>query len=228
MYLRGALFGRLFYTLELSVHFSKRGDSRRKGGSLSQNRKQSRSIGLSSKEAKKEIMSILESNDYQPTEDSPKSYSAIGIAKYIVQYCLNKKVYISNTKMQKLLYFVYGFFLQKKNRQLFPETFGAWKYGPVNREAYAEFCQFGGESLLLWGDEEGIAQLSEEDKAFVDGILDKYLEKDVSILIADTHKSGYAWDKTRSKNQDVINPEIAIDDIREEFNARASRRLFAR
>jgi uncharacterized phage-associated protein len=50
---------------------------------------------------------------------------------------------ISNLKLQKLLYYMQGFHLAIFNKPLFQEDVVAWSYGPVVREVYQEYKQYG-------------------------------------------------------------------------------------
>ncbi len=50
---------------------------------------------------------------------------------------------VTNLKLQKLLFLCHAFFLVEKGKRLIRGHFLAWKWGPVNREAYDAFQSFG-------------------------------------------------------------------------------------
>lgn len=58
-------------------------------------------------------------------------YDSLDIAKYIVAKANKEKYGINMTKMQKLLYIVYGVYLRVYNERLTNEHPQAWPYGPV-------------------------------------------------------------------------------------------------
>lgn len=161
---------------------------------------------------------------YSMLQVAPGNYSAIGVAKYIVWYCLEHGEHISNIKLQKLLYFVYGFFLYKTGLRLFPETFEAWIDGPGNRESYIELCQLGGESLSLLEDTSGVAELKPRHKEIVDATLDEYMKEAPFGLIVDTQKKGFAWSKAMNEHDNQIYPTMSLKDIEDEFVIRAKQK----
>ncbi|MBD5585607.1 MAG: DUF4065 domain-containing protein [Clostridia bacterium] len=71
-------------------------------------------------------------------------YDALTIARYIVNYS-NKidDVWLSNLKLQKLLYFCQAYFLLDKGLPCFRDTIEAWDFGPVVPAVYHEFKRFG-------------------------------------------------------------------------------------
>lgn len=74
-------------------------------------------------------------------------YSAIDIARYVVNYSWQIKSPISNLKLQKLLYFIQGNFLRNLARPCFYENIEAWKFGPVVPEVYREFRVYGSNDI---------------------------------------------------------------------------------
>ena len=58
---------------------------------------------------------------------------------YILDYLESSNVSVSNLKLQKLLYFSYGIYLQSYNTKLFENKIEAWMRGPVVEAVYKEF-----------------------------------------------------------------------------------------
>lgn len=50
---------------------------------------------------------------------------------------------IDQLKLQKLLYYSHAWWLASKNDELFPEDVEAWPWGPVVRDIYFQFKDFG-------------------------------------------------------------------------------------
>jgi len=70
-----------------------------------------------------------------------KEYSAKDIAEWFlnknrIKMNFEDSEYITNLKLQKLLYYAQGYFLAKQDIPLFEEDFLAWEHGPVIREIY--------------------------------------------------------------------------------------------
>ena len=58
-------------------------------------------------------------------------FSAHNVAIYIINWCLDHNVQITNLKLQKLLYFVQGEYSKTKGSRLIADDFYAWQLGPV-------------------------------------------------------------------------------------------------
>lgn len=54
----------------------------------------------------------------------------------IIKKATEENIYLPPTKLQKLLYFLYGHYLAEIKEPLFEESFQAWQYGPVIPEVY--------------------------------------------------------------------------------------------
>jgi len=55
--------------------------------------------------------------------------------------------FMSNLKLQKLLYYAQGVHLALHGTPLFPDPIEAWDHGPVCPEVYRAYKQFGGNAL---------------------------------------------------------------------------------
>ena len=74
-------------------------------------------------------------------------YKAIDVARHIVNYTNEQGKTVSNLKLQKLLYFVQGFFLALLDRPCFSDEIEAWDFGPVVPVVYRNFKEFGSNSI---------------------------------------------------------------------------------
>ena len=67
-------------------------------------------------------------------------YSAQTIATYIIYRCQKDKQFISNLKLQAMLYFVQYEYLKKEKKPLFSDTIELWEFGPVVPSVYNKFA----------------------------------------------------------------------------------------
>ena len=65
------------------------------------------------------------------------------IADYFVRLANETGDYISNLKLQKLVYYAQAWYLAISDEALFEEDFEAWVHGPVIPELYQEYKSFG-------------------------------------------------------------------------------------
>ena len=68
-----------------------------------------------------------------------KPQNSISVANYVVKTDQKKQLEITNLKMQKVLFFLQGYFLTKYQTKLIKGNFTKWKYGPVQKEVYSAF-----------------------------------------------------------------------------------------
>ncbi|MCK4089659.1 DUF4065 domain-containing protein [Acinetobacter radioresistens] len=72
------------------------------------------------------------------------NYTAMDIANYIIWFSKQKfNEGVTNLKLQKLLYFVYGYHLAERDQKLFNDSIEKWQYGPVVPSVYHAFKDYG-------------------------------------------------------------------------------------
>jgi len=68
--------------------------------------------------------------------------TAHDVAKYIIAEFHEAEDFITNMKVQKLLYYVQGWHLGLYGAPVFDEQFQAWVHGPVQYEVYNEYKNY--------------------------------------------------------------------------------------
>ncbi len=141
------------------------------------------------------------------------SYPIIDVAnKIIANTDINKGETISNLKLQKMLYYLQGFFIAVFDKKFFEEPIEAWQYGPVVKEAYFHFKQFGPSSISLKEDEKIIDLTAPEAELFTE-VMEEYGQFSAIKLMKMTHEE-LPWKKTFSENPQG---EISYDLLKEYF-----------
>ena len=133
-------------------------------------------------------------------------YNAIDLAKYIVTKCYDNDNPISNLQLQKILFFVQKDFLLRDDIA-FLETIEAWQFGPVVPVVYYHFCGYGAMPIT----DKYSVNISEEDKIYIDKIIDEKSAMNPWDLVAETHKPNGAWEKVYDNgagNHKVISVEL--------------------
>jgi uncharacterized phage-associated protein len=69
-------------------------------------------------------------------------YEALAIANYFVQQALNENETLDHLKLQKLLFFAYGWYLAIFDKELFEDEIRTWRYGPVVVSVYETFKEY--------------------------------------------------------------------------------------
>lgn len=142
---------------------------------------------------------------------------ALEVAKFILQ---ESEKGLSNLELQKTLYFVELDYQRKYKESLISDDFEAWKYGPVSREVYKEYCAYGADSIAKPQSVE--LDLSEEKKQTIRERISKISDVPYWKLVEKSHREGGAWAKTYDENTKKVmkKEDIAKEarDFSEDFN----------
>jgi len=139
------------------------------------------------------------------------NYSVIDIAnKVITGTNISQGDTISNLKLQKMLYYLQGFFLAVFDQKLFNNPIEAWQYGPVVRDAYFHFSKFGQGAIIPSGNEE-IISLSPKENTLFNEVMTEFGQYSAIKLMHMTHDE-LPWKKTWYENpQGIIPDELLIE-----------------
>ena len=118
------------------------------------------------------------------------AYNAVDIGRTTVQLSLDNKIWLTNLKLQKLLYFAWIKYFEKTGKTLFDDEFEAWKYGPVVPSVYYDFWQYAGSTIVFAKTPSSI--VDSETKEFLLSMLIEYKDCDAYDLITASHETR-AW-----------------------------------
>jgi uncharacterized phage-associated protein len=75
-------------------------------------------------------------------------HSVFDIANWFLARAMSENKDLKPMKLQKLVYFAYGWYYAYFDKPLFPEAIFAWKFGPVVGDLYGRFKRFGGKPIM--------------------------------------------------------------------------------
>lgn len=148
-------------------------------------------------------------------------YTAIETACAIVNYANQIDNPMSNLKLQKVLYFVQGYYLQMTGNPFFGDEIEAWRYGPVVPNVYEQFQTFGSsfipyiheysvidetawnETILFFSFDD----FSPNDLNFLKAVVKKLNKYSASDLVTITHKQDPWRLAVNSGNCSIISKE---------------------
>ena len=142
-------------------------------------------------------------------------YDALDIARYIINYCNDHNIVISNLRLQKLLYFVQAAFLMHNpNSPCFDNNIVAWSYGPVVPDVYYQFKIFGSGNIP----KSSVANFNNNiininDRAIIDELMNDTSDYSTSQLVRITHKQR-PWRETYVPKSSNI---ITLESLRSYF-----------
>lgn len=116
------------------------------------------------------------------------AYNALDIAKKIINKTdVERGDSITNLKLQKMLYYMQGFWLAVFDRPLFDEDIEAWMYGPVVPSVYEEYKSYEKRAIDIIEHGTVISLSSEEEEDLFNEVYDVYNQYSATALIDMTH-----------------------------------------
>jgi uncharacterized phage-associated protein len=127
-------------------------------------------------------------------ETKTSTYDSVVAAKYLMALAFSKGKVLNVTKVQKLLYMAYGFFLSEHNIVLLSESPKAWPYGPVfprtrKKVNYSDIIKIDNPDLLEIKEDNNVTN-------FFNILIDKYSKYTASQLSEWSHAKDGPWDLT--------------------------------
>lgn len=141
------------------------------------------------------------------------------VANYFIRLANETGSYISNLKLQKLVYYAQAWHLAIHGTPLFEEDFEAWVHGPVIPALYQQYRDFGWKPILKDVEQ---PSFSEDVQNFLQEVAEVYFACDAYELERMTHHED-PWIKARSGIPDDApsNAIISKESMREYYKARA-------
>ena len=150
--------------------------------------------------------------------------SAIDVARYIINYCHDHDMPISNLKLQKLLYLVQGVSLALRDIPMFEDEIEAWDFGPVVPSVYREFKVFGANEIpridfyydmnfnsdtFLDKIEVTTENFDNQERIIIEKVIDAFGHLSANELVRLTHAQD-PWKNAykKSKNETIKNESI--------------------
>jgi uncharacterized phage-associated protein len=114
---------------------------------------------------------------------------AIDVARYLIQLAASDEEpeYLTHLQLQKLLYYVQGWSLGMRGIPAFPSRIEAWAHGPVVRDVYPYFADYGYQPIMNYSTPPSDS-LNPEDREFIESVWNVYKVYSPSSLREMTHK----------------------------------------
>jgi uncharacterized phage-associated protein len=123
-----------------------------------------------------------------------KQFDSVLGAKLLLALAHEKGIVLNTTKVQKMLYILYSYYLAKHDFQIFTETPKAWPYGPVFPRTRNK-VDFG---IVYKRDNSDLVELCSEEDLIVkfESVIDKYSKYTAGQLSDWSHMKDSPWEKT--------------------------------
>lgn len=140
-------------------------------------------------------------------------YDYTKIADYVIHYSNKNGIYMSNLKLQKIMYFIQNKLLN--NYSGMKATFIAWENGPTIKPLYNNFSGFGSSQLFILNEPKHF-NILEYDRKIIDVIIEKTKNVNPMKLVDISRDVNNSWSKIyRNKlgYGEIIPNEMIKEDI---------------
>ncbi len=154
--------------------------------------------------------------------EARKMYDVRDIANTLLDCAEEQNISITNLSLQKLLYFVHGWFCSIYNEPLIKNKFEAWQYGPVQRVIYDQFKVVKDQPIrgiratfinpLNGNDEYREPNVEPDHRSMISAILEKYGRYSAGELVEESHAEDGPWEFVWKQAEESIYPGMKIPD----------------
>lgn len=123
---------------------------------------------------------------------------AIDAANYLVYLMNGSCDDLTNMKINKLLYYAQGHYLQKYGTRMFDDDFEAWDHGPVVASVYSRYQGMGSDPITEC-DETCISSVPDPAADVLFEVAREYGKYTAGALRSMTHVPNGPWDQVYSK-----------------------------
>jgi uncharacterized phage-associated protein len=131
-------------------------------------------------------------------------YDVRSISNYVLDIADVEGRLVSNLSINKIVFFLHSNYLIQFGKPLVSAKIEAWDYGPVFRELYREFKQYGEKPILSRAQrinvDTGKFEICTYDFAgperdFLESMIRRYVRFSASTLVSMSHAKGGPWDQ---------------------------------
>lgn len=149
-------------------------------------------------------------------------YDVRDVANFILDRSDARNIPITNLSLQKLIYFIHGWFYSIYDKPLVKNKFEAWQYGPVQRVLYDQFKVFKDRPIVntratYIEPETGQSVyrepvITEGHANVIEQVLDKYAGYTAGELVDESHAEDGPWEYVWKQAEEVVYPGMRIPD----------------
>ena len=146
-------------------------------------------------------------------------YTVFDIADWFLARAKEEGKPLKHMKLQKLVYFAYGWYFIDSDTPLFPQTICAWQHGPVVEELYQQYKSF--KKYPIEVDDVSYPQFDNVVLDVLGEVWETYSPCTDTHLRNITHRPDAPWSKVyNSRDRNIEIPPSVIRDYFKDLNAK--------
>lgn len=139
----------------------------------------------------------------------------------VISYVSQHESSITNLKLQKVLYYLQGYYARSFGEPLFEDDLEHWPYGPVVPAVYFNYCRFGASPIFVQPNDSLFQGYSRNEKDLIFKVIDVCTTYTARDLVNKSHRET-PWKSTPASHA------IPFDEIQRYFEDNDPLGLFAR
>ncbi len=148
------------------------------------------------------------------------------ICNELIDMAKNSNESLSPMKMQKLVFFIYGYYKAKTDKSVFDdEKFQVWQFGPVLPSLYYHFKKYGTSNIRNYAVKfDGTLPRFNKNAPqnydlirTIEQVWKKYGSKGAIELSTLTHQHGTPWEKAKNRDSLYISDEDIVEYFKKEL-----------
>lgn len=133
-------------------------------------------------------------------------HTALDIARYIINKCIDLGRPVSNLQLQKILYYVQGEYMKKNDGEpLFSDEIEAWQYGPVVPDVYYNFNNYSSSEIDEYQFQTD--SLNNHEISIIDPVIRDKSKIGAWQLVQDTHSES-PWVNSYGRSNIIAREEL--------------------
>lgn len=133
--------------------------------------------------------------DERKKERAIEAMDAIKLSGYVIQQFNNQKKIVTNLKLQKVMYYIQGYFFKNFGYAAFEDEIRRWHYGPVVPIVYYEYNSNGAAPLKCQDNVD--IDLYNKERNLIQTIVKKCAGINTATLVEMTHHEE-PWEQTEA------------------------------
>ena len=136
---------------------------------------------------------------------------ASDVANFFIGLSLSdSEDYITNLKLNKLMYYAQGWSLARLGKPLFQNDIQAWKYGPVIPAIYHDYKNCGNSPITVIDESYSNDVFSGKQYSLLLDVYGEYGKYTARALTSLTHRPGTPWSRFYEEGRNAIIPKEAL------------------
>ncbi len=135
------------------------------------------------------------------------------VADYFIDTSIKwNEDYVTNLRLQKLVYYAQAWFIQRHNKPLFEDDILKYPYGPVSDKLYKKYAIYGDKPIITTSPSYSVSAFTAEELETLNDVMYEYGKLSTPALVKRSHRQCEPWFKVQA-DRGVISKAMMKEDF---------------